>query len=295
MGRSTGSVWKNTSPSSTQSIRAKTISCARLSRGLLLEDEKGRWDTPDGAVNWHDKVTSSTNVTPESPTTESQAPSANIPVYNYHLYSAAPENPEGQQVTVLRPDGTTYTYIQRTNLAQNVIYNYDQSKLVYVQPFQPSPNVQYIFPANESSAGVRPSFVTVQRSLSPNSNERAPTVVSTSVEIRRGSSIPYAGDKTSVLKRYEIKDDKLVEVEVKPGDAAVPEESQKEADKSEDLHSKEGDKDEAPKKEEQDSIIQEVEQEEGDGSPGSRKQGRFDCGRRCQQAGLQRQRRRKQA
>lgn len=196
----------------------------RIVRGLLHEDEQLRWDTPDGAIIQAARPSHKVEATPDDVT------ASNIPTYIFQSYANTYAQPaevqDGKVVTVVRPDGSTYTYIQRNNPSNNVIYNYDQSKLVYVQPFQPVPNVQYITPTiTESSGPVRPSFVTVQRSLSPNYDVRAPTVVSTSVEVRRGSSIPYAPDQKAVLKKYEIKDDKLIEIEAKKADWVSPGES----------------------------------------------------------------------
>ncbi len=214
--------------------QAKDPLLARLVRGLLHDDEQQRWDTHEGARLEAAKPISSDNVrVGDAP--ETQITASTIPLYVYQTYAqtyAPPqEGQDGKVVTVVRPDGSTYTYVQRTNVNNNVIYNYDQSKLVYVQPFQPTPNVQYLgSPVTESGVSLRPSFVTVQRSLSPNSNDRGPTVVSTSVEIRRGSSIPYVGDQKSVLKKYEIKDDRLIEVIEKPADVPKDHDSNKDSD-----------------------------------------------------------------
>lgn len=155
--------------------------------------------------------------------------------------SVEPSQSEGKTVTVMRPDGTTYTYVQRSNLASNVIYNYDQSKLVYVQPFQPVANQQYFAaPVTNSYVESKPSLVVVQRqpqvqvqaqahpqvvsSIVETRQVQPAAIVSTSVEVRRGSSIPYIGDQKAVLKRYVVKDDKLIEIEVKEDEAVRIEE-----------------------------------------------------------------------
>lgn len=202
-------------------------------QSLLAEDERVRGDAIVSKVNNKDRI--------RVQNVPSEVVVSSTPTVTYQTYNqswAAPEVSQavdGKQVTVVRPDGTSYTYIQRNNVSNNVIYNYDQNKLVYVQPFNPAPNVQYVqAPITQSYSQLypdtRPSLVTVQRSISPNvadSRIAAPQVVSTSVEVRRGSSIPYTSDQKAVLKRYIVQDDKLIEINVNDAEAAKLEEQRK--------------------------------------------------------------------
>lgn len=239
-------------------------------RSLLAEDEKSRGveairlagvKADEPLVSAPGQIRVQSSLPSEVVTTTINHPAYQS--YGQTWVSSTPETvqAEGKTVTVLRPDGTTYTYIQRTNTSNNVIYNYDQSKLVYVQPFQPVANQQYISapisaPISDSYVNSRPSLVVVNAPITSqviSSSAYTPAVVSTSVEVRRGSSIPYIGDQKAILKQYIMKDDRLVEIEVKEGDKqplikveeSKGEEESKAEEKKEEEESKEEEKSEA--------------------------------------------------
>ena len=124
---------------------------------------------------------------------------------------------DGKLVSVVTSEGTTYSYLARTGPSNNVIFNYDTNNLVYLnnQSSVEGQNVVYANPTYTSYApkteyGVSPdsnSYVYGTTNSTINTGSR-----SNSYEVRRGSSIPVSSENKSVVRKYVMQGDKLIEI-----------------------------------------------------------------------------------
>ena len=124
---------------------------------------------------------------------------------------------DGKLVSVVPNDNNTYSYLARTGPNNNVIFNYDTNNLVYLNN-QSSVEGQTITYANPiyTSYALKSDYVVNQNANSyvypvPNSGQNQ-VLRSNSIEMRRGSSIPLTSENKSIVRKYVMQGDKLIEI-----------------------------------------------------------------------------------
>ena len=179
-----------------------------LVRNLLHENEDLRWghakDSSNNFQGKEKKVNSElpwehfyvpfkgSRVNSEAPTDQSSGPS------------------EGKLISIVKQDGSTYSYVQRTGPTNNVVYNYETNELVYVAPqsFAQTPTIV-------SSSPISTNYVVSHSVYGVNTQLAYPDSKIPNqggVEVRRGSSIPSKGENKSVTRKYIMQGDKLIEI-----------------------------------------------------------------------------------